>query len=112
MTDLLSVVSPQVMDKELPQIASGDTVRVQVMIVEGERERLQSFQGTVIRRRNTAAGPSITVRRIASHGIGVERTFPLYSPRVASVEVLRSAKTRRKQLYFLRDRVGKKARLR
>ncbi len=112
MTDLLSVVSPQVMNRELPEIRTGDTVRVQVMIVEGERERLQPFQGTVIRMRNTAAGPSATVRRIASHGIGVERTFPLYSPRVAEIEVLRRARVRRKQLYFLRDRVGKKARLR
>jgi len=112
MADLLSVVSPQVTEQELPDIRTGDTVRVQLMIVEGNRERLQPFQGTVIRQRNTGAGPMITVRRIASHGIGVERTFPLYSPRVAGVEVLRRPKTRRKQLYFLRDRVGKKARLR
>ena len=112
MSDLMSVVSPQVAERELPDVRTGDTVRVELMIVEGERERLQPFQGTVIRKRNTGAGPTITVRRIASHGIGVERTFPLYSPRVTKVEVLRRAKTRRKQLYFLRDRVGKKARLR
>lgn len=111
MADLLAVVSPQVRDRELPEIKPGDTVRVQIMIVEGDRERLQPFQGTVIRMRKTGAGPSITVRRIASHGIGVERTFPLYSPRVAQVEVLRHAKTRRKQLYYLRERVGKQARL-
>jgi len=73
---------------------------------------LQPFQGTVIRMRNTGIGPVATVRRIASHGIGVERSFPLLSPRLASIEVLRSAKVRRKQLYFLRDRTGKKARLR
>ena len=87
-------------------------MRVQTLIVEGDRERVQPFQGTVIRMRNTGAGPTITVRRIASHGVGVERTFPLYSPRLVSIEVLRHAKVRRKQLLFLRDRVGRKARLR
>ena len=111
MTNLLAVVSPQVLDRELPEIRPGDMVRVQIMIVEGDRERLQPFQGTVIRMRRRGAGPSITVRRIASHGIGVERTFPLYSPRVAQVEVLRHSRVRRKQLYFLRDRIGKHARL-
>lgn len=112
MDNLLTVTSPQVQDRPIPDVKSGDTVRVQLMIVEGNRERLQPFQGTVIRTRNTGIGPTITVRRIASHGIGVERTFPLTSPRVAEVEVLRRAKVRRRQLYFLRDRVGKKARLR
>jgi len=111
MTDLFAVASPQVQDRQIPVVRSGDTVRVQLMIVEGERERLQQFQGIVISTRKTGAGPTITVRRIASHGIGVERTFPLYSPRVAQVEVLRHAKVRRKHLYFLRDRVGKAARL-
>lgn len=112
MTDLLSVVSPEVASKEIPALKSGDTVRLEVRIVEGQRERLQPFQGTVIRMRNTGMGPVATIRRVASHGIGVERSFPLLSPRLATIEVLRSAKTRRKQLYFLRDRVGKKARLR
>ncbi len=112
MADLLSVVSPEVANKEIPTLRSGDTVRLEVRIVEGQRERLQPFQGTVIRMRNTGIGPVATVRRIASHGIGVERSFPLLSPRLASIEVLRSAKVRRKQLYFLRDRTGKKARLR
>ena len=108
---LLSVVSPEVVSKELPEVRSGDTVRVDIQIVEGERERVQAFQGTVISTRKTGAGPMITVRRIASNGIGVERTFPLYSPRVVHVEVLRHSKVRRNQLYYLRDRVGKAARL-
>lgn len=112
MTDFLSVVSPEVANKEIPEIRSGDTVRVQVRIVEGQRERLQPFQGTVIRMRKTGAGPVATIRRIASHGVGVERSFPLLSPRLATIEVLRHARVRRKQLYYLRDRVGKKARLR
>jgi large subunit ribosomal protein L19 len=112
MTDFLSVVSPDVANREVPEIRSGDTVRLEVRIVEGQRERLQPFQGTVIRMRKTGAGPVATIRRVASHGIGVERSFPLLSPRLAKIEVLRHAKVRRKQLFFLRDRVGKKARLR
>lgn len=112
MNNLLTMASPQVADKAIPDVQTGDTVRVQFMIVEGDRERLQPFQGVIIRKRNAGLGPTITVRRIASHGIGVERTFPLYSPRVAEVEVVRHADVRRSRLYFLRERVGKKARLR
>lgn len=111
MSDLMSVVSPQVAERELPDVRTGDTVRVELMIVEGERERLQPFQGTVIRKRNTGAGPTITVRRIASHGIGVERTFLYHSPRLEKVEVVRRAKVRRGRLYYLRGRTGKAARL-
>ncbi len=94
-----------------PQIESGDTVRVHVRIVEGSRERVQVFQGVVIRARKGGNEANITVRRIASHGIGVERTFLLHSPRVERVEVMRRAKVRRAQLYYLRDRRGKSARL-
>lgn len=94
-----------------PQISSGDTVRVHVRIVEGSRERVQVFQGVVIRARKGGNEANITVRRIASHGIGVERTFLLHSPRVERVEVMRRAKVRRAQLYYLRDRRGKSARL-
>jgi len=112
MDNLLTIASPQVAEKAIPDVRAGDTVRVQFMIVEGGRERLQPFQGVVIRKRNAGLGPTITVRRIASNGIGVERTFPLYSPRVAQVELIRHADVRRSRLYFLRDRVGKKARLR
>ncbi len=96
----------------IPEIRPGDTVRVHARIVEGDRERVQVFQGTVIRLRKGGANASFTVRRIASHGIGVERTFLLHSPRLEKVEVLRSAHVRRAQLYFLRDRRGKAARLR
>ncbi len=97
--------------REHPQIASGDTVRVHLRIVEGERERVQVFQGVVIRLRRGGNEANFTVRRIASHGIGVERTFLLKSPRVEKIEILRSAKVRRAQLYYLRDRRGKSARL-
>jgi large subunit ribosomal protein L19 len=87
-------------------------VRVHARIVEGDRERVQVFQGTVIRMRKGGANANFTVRRIASHGIGVERTFLLRSPRLEKVEVMRSAHVRRAQLYYLRGRRGKAARLR
>lgn len=94
-----------------PDLRAGDTVRVHVRIVEGERERIQVFQGVVMRLRKGGMDANFTVRRIAAHGIGVERTFLLNSPRVERVEVLRRAKVRRKQLYFLRKYRGKAARL-
>lgn len=94
-----------------PIIESGDTVKVHVRIVEGARERVQIFQGVVIRARKGGNEANFTVRRIASHGVGVERTFLLRSPRVEKVEILRRAKVRRAQLYYLRDRRGKSARL-
>lgn len=96
----------------VPELRPGDTVRVHARIVEGDRERVQVFQGMVIRIRRGGANASFTVRRIASHGIGVERTFLLHSPRLEKVEVLRSAHVRRAQLYYLRGRRGKAARLR
>ena len=92
-------------------LRSGDTVRVHARIVEGERERVQVFQGVVMRLRKGGVDASFTVRRIASHGIGVERTFLLRSPRIDRVEILRRAKVRRAQLYFLRKYRGKAARL-
>lgn len=94
-----------------PELASGDTVKVHVRIVEGNRERIQVFQGIVIRLRKGGNDANFTVRRIATHGIGVERTFLLRSPRIEKIEVVRSAKVRRAQLYYLRDRRGKAARL-
>lgn len=94
-----------------PDIASGDTVRVHIRIVEGDRERVQVFQGVIIRLRGGGNNRNFTVRRIASHGIGVERTFLLRSPRIEKIEILRRAKVRRAQLYYLRDRRGRAARL-
>jgi large subunit ribosomal protein L19 len=90
----------------------GDTVKVHARIVEGDRERVQVFQGTVTRLRGGGVNTNFTVRRIASHGIGVERTFLLHSPRIDKVEVLQQAHTRRAKLYYLRQRRGKAARLR
>jgi large subunit ribosomal protein L19 len=95
----------------VPELSAGDIVRVHLRIVEGDRERVQVFQGTIIRARKGSVNANFTVRRIASHGIGVERTFLLHSPRIEKVEVLRHSKVRRAQLYFLRDRRGRAARL-
>jgi large subunit ribosomal protein L19 len=96
----------------LDKLRVGDTVRVHFRIVEGRRERVQPFQGIVMRKREGGVNASITVRRTASHGIGVERTFPLHAPRLERIEILRSAHVRRANLYFLRERTGKRARLR
>ena len=98
-------------DRGHPEVESGDTVKVHVRIIEGDRERIQVFQGVVIRLRKGGNDANFTVRRIASHGIGVERTFLLKSPRVDKIEILRRAKVRRAQLYYLRERRGKSARL-
>lgn len=96
----------------IPELRPGDTVRVHARIVEGDRERVQVFKGIIIRLRRGGANANFTVRRIASHGIGVERTFLLHSPRVEKVDILRRARVRRAQLYYLRQRRGKAARLR
>lgn len=94
-----------------PELSAGDTVKIHVRIVEGNRERIQIFQGVIIRLRKGGNDANYTVRRIASNGIGVERTFLLRSPRVEKIEILRSAKVRRAQLYYMRELRGKAARL-
>jgi large subunit ribosomal protein L19 len=96
----------------LPRLQPGDTVRVHNRIVEGDRERVQVFQGVLMRMKGKDFNARVTVRRIAAHGVGVERTFLLASPRLEKVEVVRRAHVRRKQLYYLRQRRGKAARLR
>jgi large subunit ribosomal protein L19 len=98
-------------DRGHPRLMPGDTVKVHVRIVEGDRERVQVFQGIVIRLRKGGNDANFTVRRVASHGVGVERTFLLKSPRIEKIEIMRRAKVRRAQLYYLRDRRGKAARL-
>ncbi|MBI5960356.1 MAG: 50S ribosomal protein L19 [Chloroflexi bacterium] len=111
MTDLLKEIQSQTTQQH-PQLRPGDAVRVHVRIVEGNRERIQIFIGTIIRLRGGASGDaSFTVRRIASHGVGVERTFLLHSPRVEKIEVTRHNKVRRAQLYYMRKLSGKAARL-
>jgi large subunit ribosomal protein L19 len=96
---------------DVPELRSGDTVRVSVKVVEGNRERIQVFEGTIMRLRGGGLNQRITVRRIAS-GVGVERTFMVHAPRVEKIEVVRHGVARRAQLYFLRERIGKAATLR
>jgi len=96
--------------KPMPDFAPGDTVRVNVKVVEGNRERIQAYEGVVIARKNAGLNSSFTVRKM-SYGEGVERIFPLYSPRIESVELVRRGKVRRAKLYYLRGRTGKAARI-
>ena len=96
--------------KEMPEFAPGDTLRVSVKVVEGERSRVQAFEGLCIARKNSGLNSSFTVRKI-SYGEGVERVFPLYSPNVAKIEVIRRGDVRRAKLYYLRGRQGKRARI-
>lgn len=98
-------------DKRIPDFAPGDSVRIHVKIVEGSTERIQAFEGVCIARRNRGLNSSFTVRKI-SYGEGVERVFPLYSPRIAGIEVVRRGDVRRAKLYYLRSRRGKAARIR
>ncbi|HEY3831942.1 MAG TPA: 50S ribosomal protein L19 [Acidimicrobiia bacterium] len=96
---------------DVPNFAPGDTLKVHVRVVEGTRERVQVFQGAVIRRQGSGARETFTVRKV-SFGVGVERTFPVHSPVIAKIEVVSRGVVRRAKLYYLRDRVGKKAKIR
>ena len=108
--DALKIISDPCLKKEIPEINIGDTVRVQVKVREGDKERLQAYEGTVIARKGSGISETFTVRRI-SYGVGIERVFPIHSPNVASVETVRRGKVRRAKLYYLRGRVGKAARV-
>ena len=108
--DKISAFVSEQLKTELPKFEIGDTVVVHNKIVEGTRERIQLFEGTVIAKRNGGISETFTVRRIA-YGVGVEKTFPLHSPKVAKVEVIRHGKVRRAKLYDVRDRVGKAAKV-
>ena len=109
--DLIRTMTNEQMKRDLPPIKTGDTVKVSAKVVEGNRERIQVFEGTVMRLRGGGLGLTITVRRIAS-GVGVERTFKVHSPRIEKIEIVRHGVSHRAQLYFLRDRVGKQSSLR
>ncbi|MFQ5810528.1 MAG: 50S ribosomal protein L19 [Armatimonadota bacterium] len=109
--DPISQLEAEAIRDDMPDFKAGDTVRVHVRISEGERARTQSFEGTVLRRAKAGLRENFTVRRI-SQNVGVERTFMLNSPMIDRVEVLRQGRTRRARLYYLRDRIGKRARVR
>lgn len=110
MSTLIDELTREQLKQDIPQFDPGDTVRVHVKVREGERERIQVFEGVVLKRRASGIQETFTVRRI-SHGIGVERCFPLHSPLVDRIEVVRRGKVRRAKLYYLRDRVGRAARV-
>jgi len=109
MTELITAVEAP--DRDFPPVAPGDTVRIHVRIVEGGKERIQIFQGVIIRHRKGGQHENFTVRRTASHGVGVERTFLYRSPRIDKIEVLRHGRVRRAQLYYMRNLSGKASRL-
>lgn len=108
--DLVQTLSQQYMKSELPEMNVGDTVRVIVRVKEGSRERNQAFDGTIIARKHGGISETITVRRI-SYNVGCEKVFPVHSPTIVSVETIRRGKVRRAKLYYLRDRVGKRAKV-
>ena len=108
--DLVKALNSQYMKEELPEAQVGDTVRVHVRIKEGSRERIQVFEGTVIARKHGGIGETITVRRV-SYGVGVEKVFPVHSPSIDHIEVVRGGSVRRAKLYYLRGRVGKGAKV-
>jgi large subunit ribosomal protein L19 len=108
--DALKLIAADSVKENAPQFEVGDTVRVDVKIREGDRERIQAFEGTVIAKKGSGVAETFTVRRV-SYGVGVERVFPLHSPNVATVKVVRNGKVRRSKLYYLRDRVGKAAKV-
>ena len=110
-SDLIRHVEESVTSRDVPPFQPGDTVKVHVRVVEGEKERIQIFQGDVIAKRNRKNRSSFTVRKV-SQGVGVERIFPVYSPVVSKIEVVRRGRVRRAKLYYLSDRRGKAARIR
>ena len=107
---LIAKITESQLRNDIPDFRAGDSVRVHARIVEGSRERIQIFEGVVIKRRGEGISETYTVRKI-SNGIGVERTFPVHSPRVAKIEVVRYGRVRRAKLYYLRERTGKSARI-
>ena len=108
--DLVKALNSQYMKEELPEVKVGDTVRVHVRIKEGSRERIQVFEGTVIAKKHGGIEETITVRRV-SYGVGVEKVFPIHAPSLEKIELVRHGKARRAKLYYLRNRVGKAAKV-
>jgi len=108
--DIIESLTSAQLRTDLPELCIGDTVKVHVLIKEGTRERIQVFEGTIIAKKHGGITETFTVRRI-SYGVGVERTFPVHSPKLAKIEIVRKGKVRRAKLYYLRDRVGKATRV-
>jgi len=111
MSNIIQQIEREYLRQDIPAFRPGDTVRVHVKVVEGTRERIQAYEGVCIKRQNAGLNETFTVRRI-SYGVGVERTFPVHSPRLAQIEVVRRGVVRRAKLYYLRNLTGKAARIR
>ena len=110
MANIIDVIEKENMKAEIPAFGIGDTVKVSVKIKEGDKERIQAYEGVVIARKNGSVRESFTVRRI-SFGVGVERTFPLHSPKIDKIEVIKKGKVRRAKLFYLKDRTGNAAKI-
>ncbi len=110
MSTIIDAINQENLKESIPQFNVGDTVKVMVKVIEGERERLQAFEGIVIAKKHGGISETFTVRRI-SFGVGVEKTFPIHSPKVADIQVVRRGKVRRAKLYYLRERTGKAAKV-
>lgn len=110
MQDIIRAIEEEQMKKDIPNFRPGDTVKVHVKVIEGGRERIQVFEGTVIRRRGSGLSETFSVRRI-SYGVGVERSFLVHSPRIEKIELVRRGKVRRARLYYLRSRFGKQTKI-
>ena len=109
--DIIQGLEREQMRIDIPDFRPGDTIRVHAIIKEGDKERIQVFQGTVIQKRGTGAGASFTVRKLSEHGVFVERIFPTYSPNVDKVEVIKQGKVRRAKLFYMRELTGRAARV-
>ncbi len=110
MNPIVKDLNKEIVKKELPALNPGDTVKVSVRIVEGNKERIQAFEGTIIKKRGSGVGKTITVRK-TFQGVGVERVFPVYSPRVEKITIIRKGDVKRAKLYYLRERIGKATRI-
>ena len=110
MSNIIDAINQENLKESIPQFNVGDTVKVMVKVIEGERERLQAFEGVVIAKKHGGISETFTVRRM-SFGVGVEKTFPIHSPKVADIQVVRRGKVRRAKLYYLRERTGKAAKV-
>lgn len=108
--DIMQVIAQEYVKTDIPKFSIGDTVRVHIKIKEGNRERIQVFEGFVLKKQNGGLSETFTVRRIAS-GVGVEKTFPLHSPSIEKIEVVRRGNVRRAKLYYMRERTGKAAKI-
>lgn len=110
MNKIIEAIDKETMKESIPEFSVGDTVKVMVKVIEGDKERLQAFEGIVIARKHGGVSETFTVRRL-SYGVGVEKTFPIHSPKVADIQVVRRGKVRRAKLYYLRERTGKAAKV-